>query len=88
MDNITSLFLNQYFEQSPDSKIYKINLIYKLNEFLFRQSLDTNTALFDLDEDILKELLNMYELSRENKRKVIKGLKWKENIYIKYKYKN
>lgn len=88
MDNITSLFFNEYLEPAPDSKIYKINLIYKLNEFLFRYSLDTNTDLFDLDEDILKELFNMYELGRENKRRVVKGLKWKENIYIKYKYKN
>ena len=88
MDSITSLFFDEYLEPAPDSKIYKINLIYKLNEFLFRHSLDTNTELFDLDEDILKELLNMYELAKENKRKVIKGLKWKENIFIKYKYKN
>ena len=68
MDNITSLFFNEYLEPAPDSKIYKINLIYKINEFLFRHSLDTNTDLFDLDEDILKELFNMYELGRENKR--------------------
>jgi len=88
MDNITSLFFDKYLEPSPDSKIYKINLIYKLNEFLFRLSLDTNNNLFDLDEDILKDLFNMYEIARENKRKVVKGLKWKENISIKYKYKN
>ena len=98
MDSITNLFFDEYLEPSPDSKIYKINLIYKLNEFLFRHSLDTNNNLFDLDQDILKDLFNMYEIARENTRgarpgavsarKVVKGLKWKENISIKYKYKN
>lgn len=87
MDFLESFF-NEYLEEDDETKIYRVNLKYKINQFLFEKSIEFDTDLFHYYDYIYNNLNDTYPAILENGRRVMPGLKWRPNIYVNRRYEN
>ena len=46
--DLLEAFFNEYLEEDPETKIYRVNLKYKINQFLFEKSMEFDTDLFQV----------------------------------------
>ena len=87
MDLLESFF-NEYLEEDPETKIYRVNLKYKINQFLFEKSMEYDTDLFHNYDYIYNFINDDHPAILENGRRVMPGLKWRPNIYVRRRYEN